>query len=105
MIKVATDFTEIPGPRAKDEGPFSGEEFLTELLKPAFEDALSNNKKILIDLDGTEGYATSFLESAFGGLAREFGSDSVLGHLEFKSNEEPYLIEEIRIYIREANTK
>jgi hypothetical protein len=53
-------------------------------------------------LDGTAGYATSFLEAAFGGLAREFGKDTVLDCLKFKSDEEPYLIDEIKGYIKDV---
>jgi hypothetical protein len=53
-------------------------------------------------LDDTAGYATSFLEAAFGGLAREYPIDEVLATLEFTSADEPYLPEEIREYIKEA---
>ena len=103
MINIAEEFTTTPGPRAIDEGPFSGEEFLNDLLKPRFELAAEKNEKLLINLDGTEGYATSFLEAAFGGLTRIYGKDRVLAILDFASVEEPYLIEEIINYIQEAN--
>ena len=36
-IRVA-DFSTLPGPRYRSEGPHSGEEFREERLKPAFED-------------------------------------------------------------------
>jgi hypothetical protein len=60
---------------------------------------LKTDDTITINLDGTEGYPTSFLEEAFGGLAREFGADLVLGRLQFVSLEEPNLLDEIRGYI------
>ena len=57
-----------------------------------------------VQLDGVKyGYPTSFLEEAFGGLAREFGIDDVQGTLVFESANEPLLDYEIRQYIKEAN--
>mgnify|MGYP002336276351 CR=1 FL=1 len=102
MIRVANEFSETPGPRSRDEGADSGQEFLETLLLPKYEEARRNKELLLIDLDGTEGYATSFLESAFGGLARIYKPDEILRTLKFKSIEEPYLIGEITNYIREA---
>lgn len=101
-ISIAKDYSDTPGPRAKDEGEFSGQEFLEKLLLPAFEQARSERGGLLIDLDGTEGYATSFLEAAFGELARKYPSAEVLSILSFKSDDEPYLIDEIKKYISEA---
>ena len=105
IIRIAEEFANTPGSRNIDEGSFSGEEFLNSTLRPAFEKALHQKSKILIDLDNTEGYATSFLEEAFGGLARIFGSKIVMRVLEFKSLDEPLLIEEIITYIKEAKDK
>lgn len=102
-LGVAKEFTDTPGPRSREEGEHSGQEFLETLLKPKFQQAISQATKLLVDLDQTEGYATSFLEAAFGGLAREFGPDKVLEHIEFKCDDEPYLEDEIKRYIREAN--
>lgn len=104
-IMVSKDFSETPGPRSRDEGEYSGDEFLDSLLEPRFRQALEQKTTLLVDLDGTEGYATSFLEAAFGGLARKFGSEPVLGNIDLKSNDEPYLIEEIRTYVKEAGEK
>jgi len=58
-------------------------------------------EKLEIDLDGTEGYATSFLDEAFGGLARKYGKEKVIKSLVFISYEEPYLIDEIKSYMNE----
>lgn len=103
IIVIAKDFTSTPGARNVDEGEFSGEEFLAKVLKPRFDNALKLNHKLVIDLDNTEGYATSFLEQAFGGLSRIYGKEKVLKYLEFKSDDEPLLIDEIKMYIAEAN--
>jgi hypothetical protein len=102
IVSIARDFSETPGPRTRNEGDFSGEKFLEEVLLPQFQEALSANKTLTVDLDGTEGYATSFLEASFGGLARKFDADVILKILIVKSDDEPYLIEEIKKYIRDA---
>ena len=102
MIHVASEFSETPGPRSRDEGKDSGQEFLERLLLPRYEEARKNGEFLVIDLDGTEGYATSFLESAFGELARKYNPNEILRILKFKSIEEPYLIGEITNYIRDA---
>jgi len=104
-ISIAKDFSETPGPRARDEGDFSGDEFLEDLLRPAFVEAKEHGATLTIDLDGTEGYATSFLESAFGGLAREFDSAEILKVIVFKSDDEPFLVNEIKGYITDARKK
>lgn len=102
-ISLAEQFANTPGARNIDEGEFSGEAFLHSCLLFHFKEALSHDGVLLIDLDNTEGYATSFLEEAFGGLARMFDAETVLNHIEFKSDDEPLLIEEIKTYIKEAN--
>lgn len=101
-LSLAELFTETPGSRNVYEGAYSGEEFLNKILLPNFIKALGANSLLYIDLDNTEGFATSFLEEAFGGLARKYDSETVLEHLDFKSDDEPLLIEEIKTYIREA---
>ena len=97
-IKVVEIFSEIPGARFKTDGPHSGELFRERHLRPAFE-KLKESEKLLIDFDGAYGFPTSFLEEAFGGLARQFGIEAVLKKLEFKCDEEPNLIEEVIGYI------
>ncbi len=102
ILSIAKQFNSAPGARNVDEGDFSGEEFLKKLLIPAFEKAVKEDNILLIDLDNTEGYATSFLEEAFGGLARIYGIQKVLDHVDFKSEDEPLLIDEIKMYINDA---
>ncbi|MGH6887917.1 MAG: STAS-like domain-containing protein [Rhizomicrobium sp.] len=65
-IEVGRDFSPTPGGRYVANGASSGEEFRERLLAPA----LRNNDKVVVFLDGTAGYAGSFLEEAFGGLVR-----------------------------------
>lgn len=101
-IKISADYSNTPGPRLKSEGEYSGEDFREKMLKPNFNLAIKNKEKILIDLDGGYGYPPSFLEEAFGGLAREYDENLVLGTFEFISEDEPSLIEEIKGYIKNA---
>ena len=103
-INIARQFTNLPGPRRREQGDGSGEEFREKYLKPAFERALRGHQKVLVQLDGARfGYPTSFLEEAFGGLAREYGIDEVQRTLVFESATEPMLDYEIRKYIERAN--
>lgn len=103
IINVAKVLTKFPGPRYRKQGPGSGEEFLEVHLRPAFLQAKQAGNKVIVQLDGVKyGYPTSFLEEAFGGLAREFGIDDVQETLVFESANEPLLDYEIRQYIKEA---
>ncbi len=104
-LSIAKDFSETPGPRSREEGDFSGEQFLDERLEPAFAKALNSHQPLIVDLDGVVGYATSFLEAAFGGLARNHGPEEVLTTLELTCKDEPSLVEEVRHYIKDANLK
>ena len=103
-LKIAKEFSLVPGPRSKNEGDYSAEQFREELLQPRFDQAEQAGQRLLVDLDGGSGYATSFLEEAFGGLARDYTPERVLKVLEFKSEEEPYLCSDIHRYITEATT-
>ena len=101
VINIAEQYTKTPGARHKVDGPFSGEDFRENYLENYFNDQ-SDDSTIRIILDGTAGYGTSFLEEAFGGLARKYGKDNCLKRLEFISNEDKLLIEEIKGYIENA---
>ena len=101
-IKISNDFSVTPGPRFIKEGHYSGELFLTKILREKYKQAISSNLKLMIDLDDTAGYATSFLEESFGGLQREYPQRNILKDIDFISNDEPDLISEITDYINEA---
>jgi hypothetical protein len=66
IINLKEDFTEFPGGRYREDGTFSGEEFRNDILIPA----LNANDRVVVVLDGTAGYPSSFLEEAFGGMIR-----------------------------------
>ena len=105
LIKISTDFSETPGARLRNEGRFSGEEFRDDYLRKKYEEAKSAKEKLIIDFDGGYGYPTSFLEEAFGGLARIYSPSEILDVLDFISNDEPSLIDEVKNYIRNAREK
>lgn len=97
-------FTKLPGPRYITEGKNSGQEFREKFLLPNFNSARSRGQKLVVVLDGVRfGYPTSFLEEAFGGLARQLGAEAVLQGLDFVSEDEPLLPREIQSYIRDAD--
>ena len=101
VIKIAEAFSKMTGPRLINEGEYSGEAFYLDVLKPKYQEARKLGVVLVVDLDGTYGYGTSFLEEAFGGLVRD-GFKLVLDNIEIISEEEEYLIEDIKKYIIES---
>ena len=89
IINICKDFSETPGARYRLEGDFSGEEFREDILKPKFEEIKETNEKMIIELDG--------------GMARIYGSKMIKDKLEFISNDEPSLVDEILSYIDDAD--
>ena len=106
-FKIATDFSPTPGPRYKHEGANSGELLRTTKFFQFFDDAIKGKKQIIVDLDGTAGYGTSFLEEIFGGLIREHHLDynEIIKRLTIKTDEEPYLKDDIFQYLKDAHEK
>jgi hypothetical protein len=105
-LSVARDFSRTPGSRYMSEGEHSGELFRREKLLPLVKRAMNEGVALKLDLDGTAGYGTSFLEEAFGGLVREDGiaAADLLTALKIKSEEEDYLTDDIVAYIKAANS-
>lgn len=102
LINVAKEFDPEPAGRYPADGPANGERFRAEYLVPAF----AKNDEVVVDFDGTEGYGSSFLEEAFGGLVREGMSPSELRkRLKITSTEDDTVIEEVWQYIDEAQVK
>lgn len=104
-ISIALDFSRTPGARFPEEGDFSGKDFREKILLPKLKEAIKEKKKLEVDLDGTAGMGTSFLEEAFGGLIREdkLKYADIKDIIIFKSKEDPEYTEEIISYMEEAN--
>lgn len=101
-INIASDFSRYPGPRRYTEGKNSAEEFLEHHVFPLFQRAVKDDKKLIVNFDGTFGYAVSFIEGTINGLVRAFGKKLVLNHIYVVSEEAPMLIEEIYSFIEKA---
>ena len=67
VISIAKDFSPTPAGRYRSDGPFPGEKFRDDLLLPALR---KDTEPVTVELDGTAGFGSSFLEEAFGGLVR-----------------------------------
>lgn len=98
-ISVAKDFTRFPSGRYKKNGDTSGEAFRERFL----EGPIARKEQVVVDLDGTIGYGSSFLEEAFGGLVRKLkiSRGEITALLQLVS-EDASLVEEINSYIDDA---
>lgn len=91
-ISIASDFSPSPAGRYRSDGPYPGEVFRDTQLVPA----LQANDEVHVDLDGTSGYGSSFLEEAFGGLVRMgFSEDELRRRLKIHSSRASY---ELRVW-------
>lgn len=91
------DYSEYPGPRYNSQGPDSGEKFYVEKLNPAFARCIEAGDVLVVNLDGTAGFASSFLDEAFGQLTYDYGKGMLGASLKIVSMDEPewpYMIEE-----------
>ena len=103
FVIYVLDFTDTPGPRMQEDGEYSGEEFRDRYLVPGFRDAVKEGTCLTVVLDGTMGYASCFLEEAFGGLVRAGHSRQKLrDHLKVVSRDRPWYEPEVKHYISEA---
>lgn len=101
-IKISEDFSAIPGGRYIHEGEYSGEEFRQSILLPKYEETEKNDDMLEIDFDGCFGFATSFLEEAFGGMVRECKKIGILDRIIMISCDDETIPETITDYVREA---
>lgn len=101
-ISVARDFSKTPGPRFIKQGDWSGEKF-----RKVLEDRLKRHDQLVIDLDGTRGYGSSFLDEAFGGLVREcvLTREDFKRRIEIRSDEDPTYRDEALEAVRKAQPK
>lgn len=98
-IKMGRDFSPRPGGRSRGDGPSCAEAFREDTLVPALE----AEDSVVLHLDCAEGYGSSFLSEAFGGLVRSgrFTSSELRRKLRFESRDE-VLVREIWSYIEQG---
>lgn len=92
---MVTQYSEYPGPRYSNQGDCSGEDFYHKKLNEAFAQVVLKNQLLTVNLDGTAGYASSFLDEAFGNLIFDFTLKKVKSKIKIISNQEPDWIEMI----------
>jgi len=98
-LSVSRDFSEFPFGRYPEHGPFNGQRFRDEFIKPALE----QDEPVTVDLTGARGLAPSFLEECFGGLIRAGFSENRLRQLlTIRSDNDPSYIDEIWDYVHDA---
>ena len=90
LISIAKNFSRVPAGRFREDGPTSGQQFRDDILIPA----LRKDDVVEVDLDGVEGYGSSFLEEAFGGLVRSgFAAADLHKKLKIKTVDEAWRME------------
>lgn len=94
-IKIL-DFDEFPGLRHCSISENSGEEFYHKVLNAKFKEAYETSQDLIVDLDGTDAYASSFLDEAFGNLVYDFTLSQVEKRVQIISLDEPHWIKMIQ---------
>ena len=89
-ISVLENFSEFPALRHCNISDKSGEEFYHTVLNREFKEQFEKKEKLVVNLDNTAGYASSFLDEAFGNLVFDFTLDNVKKYIEIISNQEPH---------------
>lgn len=89
-ISVLENFSEFPGLRHCNISDKSGEEFYHAVLNREFKEQFEKGEKLTVNLDSTAGYASSFLDEAFGNLVFDFTLANVKKHIEIISIQEPH---------------
>lgn len=95
-INIAKDYSRVLGGRYIKHGDFSGEDFYEKILQKKFIEAQKENEKLYIELDGTKGYPSSFLDQSFGVLARIYGINSVASVIVFRTNVYQWVVDYIK---------
>lgn len=103
ILYIGQQFSDDPAGRYYTDGDGNGEEFREEILKPLF----ALNKVITINIDkNVEGYGSSFLVEAFGGLVKHgyYKKDYINRNLiiEYSDPDFKFYEKKIKQYIQEA---
>lgn len=87
-ISISQGFSDVPAGRFLTDGNWTGQKFREEILVPALKKA-DKAHPVIVDINDVEGYGSSFLEEAFGGLVRKEGytKEKLDDILKIKANE------------------
>lgn len=102
IINIATDYTDTPGGRYIKDGKYSGEDFRETMLFPKYMEAVNEGVMLEVNLDGCFGYPSSFLDEAFGGIAKALKRRDILDNIIIISNDQPGLYDDIKKSINEV---
>ncbi|MBK6292833.1 MAG: STAS-like domain-containing protein [Ignavibacteria bacterium] len=94
QIVKAADSSINPGLRYRWQSTYSGQEFFEDVLRQIADECKSIGDRLIVDLDGTRGYSSSFIDEIFGQLVVEFGYEWVIGNVETLTQSRPWLAEE-----------
>lgn len=92
IVKVL-EFTDLPGARHRDDGDGSADEFFEDYLESSLSDIFNKKQGIVtIDLDGTYGYASSFVSQLAVRIKELFKGKkrSIKKHIIIKSDDDPW---------------
>lgn len=96
VVNISQDYSKTLGGRWISLGEFSGEDFFKRVLEPSYLEAVKENSTLTIELDGTTGYPSSFLDQSFGELARKYGVENVNKALAFKAEVFAWVVDYIK---------
>lgn len=91
MFDFCKEFSPLPGGRLSIHGPNSGQEFRERHLIRL----LRNFDFISFDLTGAEGFASGFLDEAFGEAGKLIGLEECKKRLTFSADDDPFVVEMI----------
>jgi hypothetical protein len=101
-FNIAKQFSEFPTGRYYADTAVSGQRFREEFLLKFIE----TGEKYKLNMDDVEGYGSSFLEEAFGGLVRAGISEKkFLDSFEFVCEDDPTILTELLGYVHDEQVK
>jgi hypothetical protein len=106
-LSISEKYSEFTGLRHCDISDNSGEDFYHKILNQEFKEAFISKEKLIVILDKVDGYASSFLDEAFGNLVYDFTLENVKKYVQIISSQEPHWKEMIenRTYIQWENRR
>ncbi|KAA3635349.1 MAG: DUF4325 domain-containing protein [Armatimonadetes bacterium] len=95
-------FTRFPGGRFRRDGEHSGQQFYEDVLLKLWNE---KGERIVLNLSNVEGFATSFLDGAFGEFAAQHGEAVFYKTFDIRCDDDPTLADEIRDCVLRADRK